>query len=92
MTGFLFGDKSFETTVMPSLGEIPSSYLDRFPPNILTSSSDVCASKALNSVDHLSVKTDNWISEIYPGFSLNILIKLKVYICQKKMNQATFLA
>ena len=76
---------------MPSLGEVPSSYLDRFPPNILTSSSDVCASKALNSVDHLlSVKTDNWISEIYPGFSVNILIKLKVYICQKKMNQATF--
>ena len=60
MIRFLFSDKRFETTVMPSLGEVPSSYLDRFPPNILTSSSDVCASKALNSVDHLlSVKTDN---------------------------------
>lgn len=70
-----------------------SSYLDHSSPNILTSSSEACASKALKSVDPLlSVKTSNWISEIYSGFSLNILIKLKVYICQKKMSQAPFLA
>lgn len=70
-----------------------SSYLDHSSPNILTSSSEACASKALNSVDPLlSVKTDNRILEIYSGFSRNILIKLKVYICQKKMSQAPFLA